>query len=296
MAPLPRFEYVPAKRLEEACALLAEHGDAARVMAGGTDLVLHMRLRPDRAPKLVVGLREIPGLDRVTFDADRGLTIGPLARLAEVAAHPDVRRAYPALAASAAATATVQIRNMGTVAGNLCNASPAADTATPLLVHDAEVRLVGPGGARRALALQAFFQGPGKTALGRGELVEELFVPRPQGRAASAYERLSGRSKVDIAAVCAAVLVRLGRDARCEAALVAIGAVAPVPLVVPAAAALLIGQVPTPELLAASAAAAAAAARPISDVRASAPYRRQMVGVLVRRALERAVAAAGGAS
>jgi carbon-monoxide dehydrogenase medium subunit len=294
--PLPRFEYVRAARLEEACALLAQHGERARVMAGGTDLILHMRLRPDSAPAIVVGLGGIPGLDGVAFDPDRGLSIGPLARLADVAAHPDVRRVYPALAEAAAATATVQIRNMGTVAGNLCNASPAADTAPPLLVHGAEVRLVGPAGARRALALEAFFRGPGKTALERGELVEEIFVPRPAGRSASAYERLSGRSRVDIAAVCVAAQVQLGRDGRCDAAQVAIGAVAPVPLLVPAAGDLLLGAVPTPELLAAAGACAAAAARPISDLRASAPYRRQMVAVLVRRALERALAAAGGSA
>lgn len=295
--PLPRFEYESPTTIEQACALLAEHGDRAAPMAGGTDLLLHLRLRPqtDRTPKIVVGLRGIPGLDAVRFDGDEGLTIGALARLADVASHPDVRRLYPALATAAASTATVQIRNMGTVAGNLCNASPAADTATPLVVYGAEVRLVRAGGGRRTLSLEQFFVGPGKTALERGELVEEIRVPRPAVRTGAVYERLSGRSKVDIAAVCVSALVRLAEDGRVELVRIALGAVAPVPLRATAAEQVLAGRVPSQALCAEAAALAARAARPISDVRSSAPYRRAMVEVLTRRALERSLAVAGGA-
>ena len=293
--PLPRFAYHGAETLEAACALLSEHGERAAVMAGGTDLLLHLRLRPERAPAVVVGLRGIAGLDATRYDPDLGLTIGALASLADVAGHPDVRRIYPALADAAAATATVQIRNMGTVAGNLCNASPAADTATPLLAYGAEAHLVRAGGVRRVLPLEDFFLGPGKTALERGELLEAIRVPRPCGRAGSAYARLSGRSRVDIAAVCASALVCLGTDGRVERARIAIGAVAPVPMRVTAAEQVLEGPLPSAELVAEAASLAARASRPISDVRASAPYRRQMVEVLTRRAIERSLALAGGA-
>ncbi len=293
--PLPRFDYVAADSLESACALLAERGPEAVAMAGGTDLVLHMRLRPERAPKLVVGLRGIRGLDAVRFDPERGLEIGALATLAVVAASPDVIRHYPALATATAATATVQIRNMGTVAGNLCNASPAADTATPLLVAGAEARIVGPGGSRRTLSVDSLFAGPGKTTLAPGELVEAIVVPAPRRGVGSSYERLSGRSRVDIAAVCVATLLRLDEAGRIALCRIALGAVAPVPMRVPEAERALDGRPPTPEALAEAAALSARAARPISDVRASAPYRRHAVQVLTARSLEASATAARAA-
>ncbi|MBI2893875.1 MAG: xanthine dehydrogenase family protein subunit M [Deltaproteobacteria bacterium] len=294
--PLPRFRYVAPESLEAACELLAEHGDRARVMAGGTDLLLRMKRLPRAgAPEVVIGLRGVPGLDTIRID-DGGLSIGALTLLASVAGSTDVNRLCPALASAARSTATVQIRNMGTVVGNLCNASPAADTATPLLVYGASVLLVRPGGERRTVPLEDFFLGPGRTALGPGEIVAEVRVPPPCGRAGSDYQRLSQRSRVDIAAVCVSTLVCLDRDGSAARVRIALGAVAPVPLRAKSAERVLEGRPPTAELVAQAAAAAAREARPISDVRSSGEYRRRMVEVLARRSLVRSASLAGGAA
>ena len=289
--PLPPFEYLAPRSLEEALDMLGRHGAAARPMAGGTDLLL--KLRHGGPVRYVVGLRNIPGLDYVRFDKERGLAVGPMASLAGVASHPDVARFYPALAQAAAATATVQIRNMGTVTGNLCNASPAADTATPLWVHGAEVVLARPDG-ERVLPLASFFRGPGQTALEGPELVREIRVSPPGAGEASDYQRLSQRSKVDITAVSVAALVALDGAGLCVRARLALGAVGPTPLGAPAAEAALVGAALTPDRLAQAAVLAAAAARPISDVRASAGWRKKMVEVLARRALAAAIAKARG--
>lgn len=289
--PLPRFAYVAAHSLSEASSLLAEHGEGARLMAGGTDLLIQLR-RKVRVPSVVIGLSGIPGADRLAVDEVHGLIIGPLAVLATVADDADVRRRFRALAQAAAATATVPVRNRATVAGNLCNASPAADTAAPLLVYDAEVVLLS-GGGQRTLPLAQFFRGPGRTSLERAEVLAEIRVPAPGPSTGSDYQRLSGRSHVDIAAVSVAALVALDARGVVTRARVALGAVAPVPLRVERAEELLVGHPVAPERMAQAAAAAAAAARPISDVRASADYRRRMVEVLTRRALTRAAEAAG---
>ena len=290
--PLPKFSYLAPKSLAEACALLAEHGQNAKLMAGGTDLLLKLG-RTGRAPRFVIGLRNVPGLDFVRFDPAKGLSIGALALLSTVAEHADVRRLYPALAQAAGATATVQIRNMGTVAGNLCNASPSADTATPLLVHGAEVVLSGPDG-ERTLPLERFFRGPGQTALAGAEVLREIRMPPPAPRTGSAYLRISERSQVDIAAACVSALVTLDASGRCVKARLALGSVAPTPLRAEEAERILEGQPPGDAAIAKAAASACAASRPISDARAGAAWRKKMVEVLTRRALHAAAALANG--
>lgn len=281
---LPRFTYVAPKSLKEACALLAEHGDKARLMAGGTDLLIRLRHRA-MTPDYLVGMRGIPGLDQVRYDPENGLTIPALARLSDVADHPDVLRHYPALAQSAGVTATVQIRNMGTVVGNICNAAPSADNAPPLLVYGAEVVVVHPGG-ERVIPIGEFFRGPGLTALEPGEIVREIRVPLPGRRTGADYQKLSARSKVDIAAVGAASLIELDSDGVCVRARLALGAVAPVPVPVRAADKILTGRPPTSDLFEQVGNLAVEEVSPITDVRASAAYRRQMVSVLTVRSLQ----------
>ncbi len=288
--PLPRFTYVGASSLREACALLAEHGDKARLMAGGTDLIIKLRHRAMQ-PDYIVGLRGVSGLDKVDFDPVKGLRIGALARLAQVASNTDVRKHYPALSGAAGVTATVQIRNMGTVVGNICNAAPSADTATPLLVYGAEVVIVHPGGERR-LALDEFFRGPGLTALESGEIVKELLLPPPVAGSGSDYQKISERSKVDIAAVGVSSLMVLGESGAISAVRIALGAVGPTPLRARRAEKSLAGQVPEDGLLGRAAEMAAEECSPISDMRASADYRRRMVAVLTGRALEQSLAMA----
>lgn len=287
--PLPKFNYVAATSLEHACALLEQHGADARVMAGGTDVVLRMRTH-GVAPPVVVGLRGAAGLVALRLDLESGLHIGPMVRCADVANHDGIHRHYPALAAAGMQMGTVQVRNMGTVVGNVCNASPAADTAPPLLAYGARVRTVRTGGHERWLPLEELFCSPGRTALKHGELVAEIHVPPPEPGARACFLRLSQRSKVDIsqALVCAHVALD---GARCRSARLALGAVAPVPMRARAAEACLEGAVLDAQTIARAAAAAAEDCRPISDVRASAAYRRRMIQVLCTRALTACLAA-----
>ena len=261
-------------------------------MAGGTDLLLKLQ-RSGRAPRYLVGLRNVSGLDYVRFDPAKGLCIGALGLLSTVCEHDQVRALYPALAYAAGSTATVQIRNMGTVAGNLCNASPSADTATPLMVFGAEVVLQGPEG-ERVMPLERFFTGPGKTAMGASELLREIRVPAPPARCGSNYQRISERSQVDIAAVGVSALVVLDDQGRCTHARVALGAVAPTPLRAQDAERHLEGKLLDDATAAQAAALACAIARPITDARAGAAWRKKMVEVLTGRAIKAAAALALG--
>jgi len=289
---MPHFEHHQPTSLEEALDILTRHGAEAKLMGGGTDLGLKMRAGL-LAPRHLVSLSRVAGLNRISYRDDDGLVIGGSTRISEVAAHPEVRRHYPALAQACAVMATPQIRNMGTVAGNLANAAPSADTAAPLLAYRASVVLVERGG-RRQVKLTDLFRGPGLTDLEPGEILEAIRVPAPPHRCGSAYQRLSERSQVDIAAVGVAGFVALDLAGTIIGARLALGAVAPTPVRCPEAETLLEGQAPTPELLRRASVACVRASRPIDDLRASANYRRSMVQVLAQRVLEQCLAMAKG--
>jgi CO/xanthine dehydrogenase FAD-binding subunit len=280
--PVPRFDYIAPTTVDEAIAVLAKGGRDTRVMAGGTDLLVRIRHRM-LFPKRIVSLKRIPGLAAIRFDKTRGLTIGATALLAEVAAHPKVRRFYPTVADAAGSTANVQVRNMGTVVGNLCNASPSADNAPTLMAMEATVDIAGPKGNRN-MALDQFFLGPGVTALKTGEMVTAIRVPRPPAGTGTAYHSLSQRGKLDCSAVGVGTMVVLEKE-RCIDARLVVGACAPVPMRTQDAERLLIGQRMTDTLIRKAAQAASAETTPITDVRASAPYRWKMVTVLTIRAL-----------
>ena len=284
------FDYVVPTSLAEAVEVLGRHGERARALAGGTDLFLRME-RGGWAPEVVVDLKGVPGLAGIRYDAERGLAVGALALHADVAAHPVVVGNYSVLAQGAGWVGGPQMRNRGTVRGNLCNASPAADTAAPLIALGARVRLVGARG-ERTLPLEDFFTGPGKTVLAPGEILAEILVPPPPPRTGGDYQRRT-RTAMDIAVVGAAAVVTLDGGSGCGEVRVALGSVAPTPLRGRAAEAALRGRDLTPQRIAEAARAAAAEASPIDDVRASAAYRRAMVEVLARRALANAAARAG---
>ncbi|MFH1033408.1 MAG: xanthine dehydrogenase family protein subunit M [Pseudomonadota bacterium] len=289
---LSHFALHQPSSLEEAFDLLETHRASVKLLAGGTDLVPKLKVGALRVEHLV-SLRRVAALEGVVFQAGQGLTIGGGARLCDVAALTEVKELYPGLAHACSVMATTQIRNMGTVAGNLANAAPSADTAAPLLAYDASLTVVSRAGSR-ALPLVQFFAGPGLSVLEPGEIIAAINLPTPAKASGSAYQRLSARSKVDICAVGVAGLMALdgqGRVAKCRLAL---AAVAPTPLRCLEAEAMLVGQSPTDELLDQAAANAAAACRPIDDMRASAAYRRQMVGVLARRVLASSLALAQG--
>ncbi len=280
--PLPRFEYLAPKTLDEACQLLKEKGPDARLMAGGTDLLIKLKRGAIHAGT-VIGLKKIPGLDIIRVERNRGLTIGATALLADVASHKEIMKYFPAVAYAASVTANVQIRNMGTVVGNLCNAAPSADNAPVLLVMDAELIIVGTEGERK-VKLNEFFNGPGATVLKPGEIVREIFVPWPPSHAGVSYQHISPRSKVDISAACVGALVVMEGKV-CTEARVALGAVAPTPMRAKRVEKLVAGNELTAGLLDEAGKVASRECKPISDVRASAQYRRKMIAVLTRRAL-----------
>lgn len=287
------FEYLVPESLAEALEAMGRHGEKARALAGGTDLFLRMD-RGGWAPEVLVDLKGIPGLAGIRYEEGKGLIVGALALHADVAAHPVVRERYPALAQGAGWVGGPQMRNRGTVGGNLCNASPAADTAAPLMALDACARLASAGG-ERTVPLEEFFTGPGTTVLRPGEILAEVLVPPPPPRSGSDYQRRT-RTKIDIAVVGAAASVALEGGAACREARIALASVAPTPLRAQNAEGILRGRDLTAERMAEAARAAAAEARPIDDVRASAAYRRAMVEVLTRRALGNALARAQGTS
>ncbi|MBC8279654.1 MAG: FAD binding domain-containing protein, partial [Chloroflexi bacterium] len=174
---MKRFEYLEAKTVRQAISMLQRHGENARIVAGSTDFLVRWRAgvwNPDH----VINIQRVAGLSRITYSARNGLRIGALVTVRTLEQNPAVRRHYPALAAAAASFAGVQVRNLATVGGNLCNASPSGDTIPALLVFGSEVKIVGPEG-ERVVALDKFFTGPGQTVLEHGELLTEIRVPVP---------------------------------------------------------------------------------------------------------------------
>jgi CO/xanthine dehydrogenase FAD-binding subunit len=281
--------------LDDALRLLAELGPRAGVVAGGTDLVVAARGGRKPLPEAIVSIDRLPGLAGLAATPDGGLRIGVLVTHADLEHSDLVRGRWSALSDSAALVGSPATRHVGTLGGNLCNASPAMETGSPLLVFDASVELRSAAGSR-TLPLAAFITGPGRSALAPGELLLAVVVPAPPaGRFGSAYLRLEYRAAMEIAVVGAAALVALDGEGRCTEARIAITAVAPTVIRVDAAERIVRGHAPTAEILAAAALAAGEAARPIDDVRASARYRSAMVPVIVRRALEAALVRAGTA-
>ena len=282
---LPKFEYFAPESLDEAQRLFLDKGEGAHFLAGGTDLLVKMN-HGLLKPASVIALKHIKGLEEITFDPKAGLKIGATALLGNVATHPDILKYYPAVAAAARETANVQIRNMGTVAGNLCNAAPSADNAPTLLAMNAEVVISGAKGERR-LPLDQFFKGPGANALDAGEILTAILVPAPDSGSGVSYQHISARGKVDISAVCVGSMVRMEKEI-CRGVRIFLGAVAPVPMRAVKAESVALGQRLTEEIINAAGIAAMEESQPITDVRSSADYRKKMVAVLTRRALTEA--------
>ena len=283
-----RFEYLEPTTLDEAVALLARYGDKAQVLAGGTDLLVEIREHL-RRPQYVVNIKRVPGIDGLSYDSIEGLRVGAAVTARTLELMPEVRQNYLGLAQALRELGSIQVRNRATLAGNICRASPSADTLPPLIADGARLRLHGGAGVRD-LPLEQFFTGPGRTQLRRDELLTEIVVPPPPAHCGRAYIKHGRRKAMELATVGVAVSVAL-ENGRCREARICLGAVAPTPIRARQAEALLAGEVPDPARLAKAARAARDESRPISNVRGSAEYRREMVEVLTRRALEQAVQA-----
>jgi len=286
------FRFTCPETIDEALRLIADCGDRAGILAGGTDLVPQMRAGA-KTPGLVVDVKRIPELGALTEMAD-GLTIGAAVSCSAINASAAVRRDYPALADATSLVGGVQIQNRASVGGNLCNASPSGDTIPALMVLGAEARIRGAGGTR-AVAVADFCTGPGANVLRKDELLESLHLPAPPADSGSAFLRFTPRNEMDIAVVNAAAFVVLSADrGRFVSARVAFGAAGPTPILAADAAARLAGRPVSGEAVTEAAQAARAAARPIDDMRGSAEQRRHLVQVLAARVLRRAVERAGG--
>ena len=283
------FDYVAVGSVREAVAAL-KNKKRVMVLAGGTDMLVRMKGRV-LTPEVVVDVKGIPGAG--DFSAKSGLSIGSAVTMRQVELSAKVREDYAAVAQGAAVVGSIQIRNLATVAGNICNAAPSADVAPGLIALRAKVRIAGPGG-QRTLLVENFMTGPGKTALKRGELVTAIQLPTPGPRTGSAFVRHTPRAAMDIAVVNVAVAMTLApRTGKCEDVRIVLGAVAPTPMRALKAEMLLRGEKLTADLVAEAAAVAGAEARPISDQRASAEFRRELVRVLTGRMVEAARADAG---
>ncbi len=280
MAEPKTTEYVVPLSVGEAVEALSESPEA-RVIAGGTDLMVGMRAGHVRPTRLVdiTRIQELIGIST----QNGSLRIGAATKIDEILHHPTVRSEYPALVDAGQLLGGWQIQNMATLAGNLCNASPAAEMSGPLLVLDAEVEVMGPSGERR-IPLGEFWTGPGKTVLEPAEILTTIVIPGKVSGRLSAYQRVDIRHSVDIALVSSAVGVELS-EGKVQLARIALGAVAPTVIRVTAAEAYLQGRTLSEEVLDKVENLAEAAAVPISDVRASAEYRSAMAGVLARRVL-----------
>lgn len=284
------FTYLEPKTIEEALVMRAEHGAKSSIIAGGTDLLIKLRHHTIH-PEFVIGLNSIPDIDYIKKLSNGDVAIGTMTKLSAIVEDVELNKNFPALTQAAGVTATVQIRNMATLVGNICNASPSADNATPLLVYDTNVIIASKNG-NRVVALNEFFKGPGKSILESGEIVKEFIIPTPESNTGSSYQKVSTRSKVDIAGICVSALITLGKDGKISKARIALGAVAPTPIRVYKAEELLVGKTPSPELFNEAAKISREVSTPISDMRSSADYRKAMVEVLTLRALNACIESA----
>jgi carbon-monoxide dehydrogenase medium subunit len=258
------------------------------VLAGGTDLIVQIR-EHRRDLDLVVDIKRIPEANELRYDPKQGLTIGAAAPCYRIYEDKKIAGAYPGLIDAVALIGGIQIQSRASVGGNLCNASPAADTIPALIAHQAVCIIAGPK-SRREIPVEEFCTGPGRTVLGPGELLLSLRLPPPTRLFGAAYLRFIPRNEMDIAVVGAGVSVTLDASrAHCTAARVALAAVAPTPLLVAAAGKTLVDGALNDALIDKAATAAQQAARPISDMRGDADYRRHLVKVLVKRALHQAI-------
>lgn len=267
--------------LTDACAALAQPD--ARVLAGGTDLIVQLR-EGRRTAGTLVDLKYVRELTGVAETDDGGLGIGAAAAARQLAGDQRISDGYPALATALGMIGSTQIQNRATLGGNICNAAPSADAVPPLMAYGARCRIIGESG-ERTMAIEEIFAAPGKTNLKAGELLVAIELPPPAPRSGAHYVRFTPRREMDIAVVGVAAWLALGDDGRIADARVALAAVAPTPTRAAGAEAALQGQMPNETTFEAAANAAAAGATPISDTRGSAEFRKALLRTLTKRAL-----------
>jgi carbon-monoxide dehydrogenase medium subunit len=268
--------------------MLAAHGEKARPLCGGTDLIIQMRAGL-RRPEHVVDVKNIPDLRRISFDLQHGLRLGAAVPAIEVSENADMRRYYPGLTEAAHLIGSLQIQSRASVGGNLCNGSPAADTTPALIALGAKARVVGPKG-ERMVVVEDFCTGPQRTVLESGELLVDFHIDAPARHSSDAYLRFIPRNEMDIAVVGVGGSVTLDlADDRITDARIALGAVGPTPIFAKEASQALVGKKIDNAAIERAAQLAIAAASPIDDMRGTAEFRRHVTGLLTRRVLAKAI-------
>ena len=274
---MKEFEYLKPNSIKETISILSRFGEKAQILNGGTDLIVGIRDKILQ-PEYVVDIKTIPHLNKITYNEREGLTIGTTVTLNEISDSKIVRTHYPILAEACKTVGSYLVRNRATLVGNICNASPAADTAPSLLVLDAKVNIVGPDG-EKIVPLNQFFVGVKKNILKKEEVVISVIVPPLRDKWTGVYLKQGRRKDVDLATVGVAV-VCIRDEIR-----IALGAVAPIPVRVFKTEELLKGKIIDEPLLEETAKSALAEVSPISDIRSSKEYRKEIVKVLIRRAI-----------
>ena len=283
------FEYVSPQTVEEAVGLLAKYGARARILAGGTDLLTQMRNGKKEAD-LVVDIKKIPEVNQIAFSPDRGLKLGAAVPCYRIYGDRAVSTAYPGLIDVARMIGGTLIQGRATIGGNLANAAPSADSIPVLIALSASCEVRGPNGTRQ-IPVESFCTAPGQTVLGPGEMLVSLHFPAPQRQQGVRYLRFTPRNEMDIAVAGAGVSLILD-NGTIRSARVALSSVAPTPLFVREAGEALTGKPASEASFREAAEIAKSAARPITDMRGTADYRRHLCAVLTRRALEAAAARA----
>ena len=282
---VPEFEYLTPQTLQEACAMLGQHGGTAKVLSGGSDLIVKMK-NGLLKPEYLVSLKNLDDLKGVRYEAGKGVIIGARTVHNEVIADPVLREKYPSICGAAATMAAYQIRNIGTIGGNMVNAVPSADMPPILIALNAKARIVGQSGERTVL-VDDFFVGPGRTVLAQDEILAEIIIP-DQDTTGSNYIKFGLRRAGALAVAGVASSVVMAGDVMKDVRIV-LGAVAAVPMRAKEAESVLRGQKVSQELIDKAGKAAAAESRPINDIRGSAEYRRNLVDVLTRRSMKAAI-------
>ncbi|MEO8538316.1 MAG: xanthine dehydrogenase family protein subunit M [bacterium] len=279
------FTYLAPKSLGEALSALG-NGKKSLLLAGGTDVIVQLREGRRQCDQLI-DLKHVPELMSFKIAGDGSLEIGAAAPLAELYEDPEVRKRFPAVVDAATIIGGIAIQSRASLGGNLCNASPAADSSPALMALGARLVITGPAG-NREIAVEDFFAGPGRNTLQAGEILLQVQIPAAVPNSGAFYHRFIPRNEMDIAVASSGVSLVLDSAGVIQSARVALGAVAATPLMVPAAAAALVGKQAGPEAFAAAGEAASAAATPIDDMRGGVAQRRHLAKILTVRALEAA--------
>ncbi len=283
---LPRFEYIRAKNLDEAIRILSIEENGVKILAGGTDIFVEMKQGQSR-PRLLVDIKSIPELSQLSIGTNGELILGAAVKLAELEYWAAGQKDWSGLSITARNIGSEQVRNRGTVVGNVCRASPAADMVPMLIAMDARVEIVG-SEEPKLLPVEDFLVGPGQTVLKTGELVKSLKIPKSPSNTGTAFLKLGKRRAMNVAIVSAAAKITINNANRIKSASVVLGAVAPTPIRIMEAGTILSNEGLTKQSLEKISNLASAVARPITDFRGTQDYRLKIVNILTQRVLKQA--------